>query len=36
MIKSMCNLSEIELALKTLYKSNLQKGKITVLHCNSA
>ena len=32
----MCTLGEIELALKTLYESNLQKDKITVLHCNSA
>ena len=32
----MCNLGEIELALQTLYESNLQKDKITVLHCNSA
>ena len=32
----MSTLGEIELALKTLYESNLQKDKITVLHCNSA
>ena len=32
----MCTLGEIEIALETLYKSNLQKDKITVLHCNSA
>tara|TARA_B100002052_G_C15816725_1_gene568578 strand:- start:101 stop:1102 length:1002 start_codon:yes stop_codon:yes gene_type:complete len=32
----MCTLGEIELALKTLYESNLKKENITVLHCNSA
>ena len=32
----MCTLGEIELALKTLYESNLKKEYITVLHCNSA
>ncbi len=32
----MSTLGEIEFALKTLYESNLQKDKITVLHCNSA
>ncbi len=32
----MCTLGEIEIALETLYKNNLQKDKITVLHCNSA
>ena len=32
----MSTLGEIELALKTLYESNVPKDKITVLHCNSA
>ena len=32
----MSTLGEIELALKTLYDNNLEKDKITVLHCNTA
>ena len=32
----MASLGEIELALKTLYENNLDKKKISVLHCNTA
>ncbi len=32
----MSTLGEIELALKTLYDNNLDKDKITVMHCNTA
>ncbi len=32
----MSTLGEIELALKTLYDNNLEKDKITVMHCNTA
>ena len=32
----MASLGEIEFALKTLYESNLEKEKISVLHCNTA
>lgn len=32
----MSTLGEIELALKTLYDNDLEKNKITVMHCNTA
>lgn len=32
----MSKLGEIEIALETLYENNLEKDKITVLHCNTA
>ncbi len=32
----MSTLGEIEFALRTLYENNLQKEKISVLHCNTA
>ena len=36
MSTGMSNLGEIEIALNILFKNNLPKSKITVLHCNTA